>query len=130
MINRHRKYIVVQLAVILIVVISFRSFEDKKMASVVAGATFFIGTLLVISFEIWFNKWKRSLSFYSASMFMIFFVLPTLYLRFISWDSSFELAKVFGFSGGQIHKMSSTAFMVMVFTFFIQALLDKKKPSV
>ncbi len=127
--NRNRVYIVFHLLIVLGVIASFRFIEEKQRASIVATSLFLIGALNVLSWELRHGQWKKSLSFYATLAFLILFIIPIIYLRVASWNGAFELESILGITGAQFHQASNKAFMVMIGAYFIQSILDKKKPS-
>lgn len=127
--NRNRVYIILHLFIVLGVIASFRLIDEKRWASVLATSLFLLGAMVVLVWEFRKRTWRKSFSFYAALAFLALFVLPIIFLRVASWNGIFELETILGVSGAQLHLASNKAFMAMIGAFFVQAILEKQKPS-
>jgi hypothetical protein len=126
MISKHRKYIFLQLVIVVLVILSFRLIPEKRMASLVATSLFLLGAGFVLLMEAKTSQGRKGLSFLSTLIFVLFFVVPIIVLRIKSWDGVFELESLFGITGGQLHRGSNVAFMVMLSCYFFESLKEAR----
>lgn len=118
--NKYQKYLGLQLIVVVLVIIFFRTLESKKIAAVINSLLFLCST----SYVLWSEREFRikSLSGVSAGIFLVLGVLPVMLVRFINWDSDFATVVIFGhFSGSDLHRFSNYPFIFMLVCFFIES---------
>lgn len=112
--NRFAIYSVLFILVIFAVMIFFRINDDKKMASVQAGALFVIVPLALLLYEIRFYRLEKSLWIFSVLQFWLLFALPIMGLRLLYWQEEFSNLNVLGVSGGLLHTWSSKSYLFMM----------------
>jgi hypothetical protein len=128
--SKYRKYIFLQLVIVILVIVTFRVIPEKRVASVVATTLFFLGAGLVLVSEGKTAQGRKSFSFLATLIFMVGFILPIIVLRLRSWDGLFEMETLFGVTGGQLHRGSNMAFMAMLACFFFDSLKEARELAI
>ncbi len=90
----------------------FRQIPDRKLASVFASLLFISVSLGPIIAEVR-SRHFRSLTLYSALLFLIIFALPMFLTRLLNYDVDFSLLKVWGLDAPAFHKLSNYGFLLM-----------------
>ncbi len=121
--NRFRNYLSIEAFVIVLVLLSFRMMDDKKIASVFASLLFIGSTLGILYWETKFADYRKRPSFWGPIVFLVFSALPVFLMRVLNWNMDFNDVQVLGITGGQMHKASSYVFGLMLVCFFIDSYL-------
>lgn len=127
MFSRFRRYIFIQGFAVGLVVILFKIFSDKKVASVFASSAFALASFLVAYLEIKKNDFKKHFTFWSTLIFVVCFIGPIIILRALSWENEFNTAELFGLTGQRWHQISNYGFMLMLACYFIDSLRESIK---
>lgn len=125
--NRYRQYLSIEALVILLVLGSFRLIPDRQIAAVVASFLFLSSTLGILWWETKYEGYKKRVSFFMLTFFLIFSILPVMGLRFLNWGVPFEDLSLLGLPGQQIHKLSNYLFIGVMIGFFIDSHLEQVK---
>lgn len=126
--NRYFLYLALSFLTVPIVIFIFKSIHPKNLAAIFAGGTFLSLSLFVILSEFKNNKKKIifSLSFWGAFAFMLVFSLPMLFTRIMNYDMAFENLEILSMPAPIFHKASNTGFLIMMFLFFLNWILEFK----
>lgn len=102
------------LLAIFFVILIFKIIEPVKLAALIAGFIFLFVSLGILYSE---NRWgraNRSLAFWTAFLFLVFFVIPIFGLRIMYWDQDFNDLSFFGIPATSLHHLSSRCYLLMV----------------
>lgn len=112
---RYLIYLSIKLLIILSVILIFKFIEEKKTASVVAGALFVLMPIVLMWWQYQSNKFQPRYWWLGVGVFFVLFALPILMSRLIFWELSFEEILIFGFIPGRLwHQLANNAYLLMI----------------
>lgn len=128
--NRYRNYLRLEVLVVLLVMACFRLVPDKKIASLIASSLFIVSTLGIMYWERTHTaEYQKRPTFWGATVFLLFSVLPIFFLRLIYWDMPFDEIQVAGVTGAQMHKASNYVFIVLLICLFVDSYMERLKSA-
>ncbi len=107
------------------VIVLFKFIEPKKLASLFAASLFISCSFLVFWGEIK-NKTFKSFSFLTAVGFLALFAAPMMISRVLHYDVDFSQIDFGPMTAPEFHKYSNYAFMILIFSTFIDYFKNKK----
>ena len=107
-------YFLIQVLVIGVVIALFKLNSDVKLASVEAGALFFLWPLYFAVYELRKFGTERKSFFVGLIQFWLLFALPILGLRLMNWEAPFDDLSIFGVPGTLLHKYANTSYLLMM----------------
>lgn len=109
------------------VVAYFRFIEPKKVAAVIAAATFVITGFIILRIT---RKWPdayASFVYWAIHIHIFVFSIPMLVARVAFWEKDFADIKFLYFSGPQFHQFSEKAYLVLMIGTLVDILVHKLK---
>ena len=115
--NRYRNELAVFLFWAVCVILIFRSFEDKQIASLIAGAGFIIWPILFLYLEL--KKPPKSRAHILVlTLFLAVAALPIFILRVTHWGEDFKTLTVLGVTAPQLHQFSNVIYLLVMISCF------------
>ncbi|MNK06267.1 hypothetical protein D3C87_241600 [compost metagenome] len=104
---------------IALVMVIFRTIDDRKIAATVAGALFVGLPLGLMIYEKMTAGFAEKIWYAGTLQFWVLFALPILGLRIFNWGTEFSELTFLGIPGPFLHQWSSKSYMVwMLITLF------------
>jgi hypothetical protein len=124
--NQYRKYMIVQLATILGVILIFKLVSPKELAGLINGILFTISSAYIVYSER--KRFPRSLSGWGAIIFIVMGVLPVALGRLLTLGSEFNSSLIFGgLTGADLHRFSNYPFILMLMSFFVESYRERSR---
>ena len=122
MMSRSIRLLVLGLVCIPIAIFSFKSFESRLVAGMVAGFFF-----LIFGFFGIYQNWKSKLfyklpSTYLFGLHLFLISIPMVGTRLLNWNRSFSEIKILGLSGPSFHKLSEIIFLSLLICLTIEII--------
>jgi uncharacterized membrane protein len=127
--HRFRLYLTIQAAVVVGVLLSFNLIPEKKIASVFAGSSFVIASIVIMLLERRHPQYKKHFTYWVTLGFFLTSALPIFLLRILNWNQSFSDLNLLGISAQSWHKYSNYAFMLMLMGYFVDSYLWNRRPE-
>lgn len=109
---RYAKQTVILALWIVMVMALFRYIDDRRTASVVAGAGFVIWPLFFLIAER--RRDGSPLHMAVLILFLAASALPILLLRLMNWDASFESLSLLGIPAPALHRASNFLYLLLL----------------
>jgi hypothetical protein len=109
-----------QIVAVPLVILSFKIFEPKKLAAIIAASIFILVGFTMIRLTRKWEEYRTHLCYWCIRIHVFIFSVPMLIGRLIFWDREFEDIVYFAVPGPVFHKMSERFYVVM----FVCTLID------
>lgn len=116
-----------QILTVPLVILSFKIFEPKKLAAVIAASIFVLVGFTMIRVTRKWEEYRTHLCYWCIRIHVFIFSVPMLIGRLIFWEKDFEDIVYFAVSGPTFHKISERFYLIMMICTLIDLALHTYK---
>ena len=114
-----------EILVIGLVILIFRTIERRLIAGLVAGSIFIILGLIVLSPGFKSAAFRRTPTFVMAWVHLLFSALPLFISRLCNWNADFKDVRVMGLNGPHFHTVSTGIYFLLMAATAFDAIRTK-----
>ena len=114
-----------------IVLLIFKSIDDRVVAAMIAGAGFVLWPIIFLVNEICARNHRQisKIHLVGCLQFLVLFAIPILYLRISNQGAQFNELSLLGVSGSQLHRFSNISYMIMTVAIVYASYGDRKNKN-